>query len=308
MKLPVVFGEKMVAVSGSVLSPSAHKPRELAEYLKKTPIPGLEYEFVEPPAMSPADMSLAHSEQYVGDVMSLKIPNGFGTVSQSVIDSLPYTNGSMYAASRIATAACPAVALCSGFHHAGYHGQIAGSLFCTFNGLMIAALKLIHENVIERVSIIDCDMHWGNGTDDIIAKIASERQYDRRSLPIGYMAGPIHHVSFGHYFDKPRQAPAYLANFATVRRDILETAKPDLIIYQAGADVHVSDPFGGVLTETEMYQRDLSMFRIANELGIPLAWNLAGGYQVDVDGSIDKILKLHWNTFKACKEVYGVHN
>jgi hypothetical protein len=54
-----------------------------------------------------------------------------------------------------------------------------------------------------------------------------------------------------------------------------------------------------------MYQRDLRMFQIAKEKQIPLTWNLAGGYQVEKDGSIDKVIQLHMNTFKACKEVYG---
>jgi acetoin utilization deacetylase AcuC-like enzyme len=70
-------------------------------------------------------------------------------------------------------------------------------------------------------------------------------------------------------------------------------------------DVHVNDPFGGILTEEQIYERDLKMFRISKELGIPICWNLAGGYQVDKDGKFDYVLKLHLNTFKACREVYN---
>ena len=48
------------------------------------------------------------------------------------------------------------------------------------------------------------------------------------------------------------------------------------------------------------------MFTIAKELKIPLAWNLAGGYQIEKDGSIDKVIEIHLNTFKAANEVYGI--
>lgn len=80
--------------------------------------------------------------------------------------------------------------------------------------------------------------------------------------------------------------------------------RPDRIIYQAGADTHVDDPYGGLLTEEQMMERDWNMFTIAKNLGIPIAWNLAGGYQVAEDGSIDKVINLHLNTFRMAMEVY----
>jgi hypothetical protein len=53
-----------------------------------------------------------------------------------------------------------------------------------------------------------------------------------------------------------------------------------------------------------MYERDVRMFSIAKELGIPIAWTLAGGYQRDKDGGCGTVLKLHANTFDACLKVY----
>jgi hypothetical protein len=73
---------------------------------------------------------------------------------------------------------------------------------------------------------------------------------------------------------------------------------PDLIFYQAGADVHVDDPFGGLLTTEQMRARDRAIFSLARELSIPLTWNLAGGYQIESDGSIPRVIQLHLNTFE----------
>ncbi len=285
--IKVVYSDKQVADSGSEASPSATKPKWMAELLRNST---LDIEFIEPDKLTIDDFKLCHDQYYVDDVLNLKRPNGFGTFSQSVVDSLPYTNGAMYKAVKVAIdEKIPVAALVSGFHHAGYGSYRQFGNFCTFNGLMIAAVKLIKDGY-KKIAIIDCDMHWGNGTDNILDILDMYRD-------------KISNISFGRYFHEPRQATAYLGHFKQVRKYLIDF-KPDVIIYQSGADVHINDPFGGVLTEEQMYKRDVSMFTIAKELNIPIAWNLAGGYQVDEKGSYDFVLQLHMNTFKACVEIY----
>ena len=53
-----------------------------------------------------------------------------------------------------------------------------------------------------------------------------------------------------------------------------------------------------------MASRDATIFKLAKEAGIPLAWNLAGGYQRDPDGGISKVVDLHLNTFRAAIEAH----
>ncbi len=311
MKIKVVYSEKMLAISGSVGngpkepgSPSAEKPSKMVEYLKAHPIDGLETEFVEPDAMTLDDFYRVHDKQFVDDILALKRANGFKTLSKSVCDSLPYTNGSMYTAAKLAKVDCPTVALCSGFHHAEWDKAMG---FCTFNGLMVSAAKLIAEGAVKKVAIVDCDMHYGNGTDSIMTKMQKILATCNKEMMLTRIVGPYLHARFGLYFLDPSHAPAYLCAFHRLRDD-LEMYKPDVILYQSGADVHINDPYGKVLTTEEMYERDIRMFDIAKSLGIPLAWNLAGGYQVEADGSIDKVLDLHLNTFKACVDVYARGN
>lgn len=291
--IKVVYAEKQVADSGSKTSPSAAKPKYLAELLHTDASTKDRVSLVEPEAVSIADIKRCHEAIFVDEVMSLKRPNGFGTFKQSVVDSLPYTNGAMYTAAKLAIQdKNPAVALVSGFHHAGYYGFERFGYFCTFNGLMITATKLVEDDGFKRVAIIDCDMHYGNGTDDILNVLDPERKK--------YI-----NMTFGALFTNPTQAKEYLDYFDVVR-STLEYFKPDVILYQSGADVHVNDPFGGVLTEEQMLERDIRMFTIAKDLNIPIAWDLAGGYQVEPNGSCDYVLKLHMNTFLACQKVYGV--
>lgn len=286
--IKVVYSPKVVSEDHKV-SPSAIKPKYLAEHLKTHSTLKDCVEFVEPIAVSRADILRCHSEEYVDGILNLQRKNGFGTISQSVVDSLPYTNGAMYLAAKLALETKePTCAIVAGFHHAGYNGFENLGYFCTFNGLMIAAMKLVEDDGYKKISIVDCDMHWGNGTDDILDKV-NKGQYTN--------------ISFGKYFGTMSTGDNYLLYFASVKEQ-LQWFKPDLIIYQSGADVHENDPFGGILTEEEMYERDIKMFTIAKELNIPITWTLAGGYQKDKDGGCSYVLKLHTNTFEACREVY----
>jgi acetoin utilization deacetylase AcuC-like enzyme len=289
--IKTVYSPKQISDPGhdavdNVISPSAWKPKLLAQLLEKE-YP--EIEFVQPEPLSVKDLYRCHSKNYVDDIFALKTPNGFRTLSQSVNDSLLYTNGAMYTAAKLAKPNSPTAALVSGFHHAGYDGFGPDDYFCTFNGLVASALKLIEEDGYKRVAIVDCDQHYGNGTQNILNEL------DRKD---------IFHSTFGRYYFTPEDAPYYLHDLCPTTGklvDQLYNFQPDIIIYQAGADVHVDDPFGGILTTEEIYERDVRIFTIARNLQIPIAWNLAGGYQKD----INEVLVIHHNTFIAAEEIYG---
>lgn len=77
-----------------------------------------------------------------------------------------------------------------------------------------------------------------------------------------------------------------------------------MVLYQAGADPHVNDPLGGWLTTEQLRERDGLVFSGLKALGIPVAWNLAGGYQLDAAGGISPILEIHDNTLRECARVY----
>lgn len=272
---------------GMIKSPSALKPKQISESLKS-----LEYvKFKEPNPISIDDIKLCHSSRYVDGIFNLSIENGFGNISKDINDTLLYTNGAMYdAAIEALISQYPTCALVSGFHHAGYNGWREFGYFCTFNGLMITAMKLVNQS--KKVAIVDCDMHWGNGTDDILSVFNN--------------LSDVKNISFGKVFGPTDKSSAYLQAMQHGLRAELNSFKPDVILYQAGADVHINDPYGGILTTDEIYERDKIMFTISKEMETPIAWNLAGGYQIEPDGSIQKVIDIHLNTFRACKEVYNL--
>jgi acetoin utilization deacetylase AcuC-like enzyme len=274
--IPVFYCEQLLANSQS-FSPSAGKPRQVAASWQAA---GLPISLLPFSPVTVDDLSLSHDPGYVRGVLDSKLPNGFGNELPEVAHSLPWTTGSMLAAAREALLSGVACAPVSGFHHAHYD---SGGGYCTFNGLTVTAAKLLAEGLAQRVMILDCDQHFGDGTEQIIERLSLGRS--------------VENASFGRWFHAPAHAAAYLTR---LREIVGRLSDFDLVLFQAGADVHVEDPLGGVLTTQQMIERDRIVFDAAHATHTPIAWNLAGGYQEP----LAKIIELHINTMRECVRAF----
>lgn len=277
-RIPVLYSPRQVAKTTS-FSRSPEKPGLVVEDWLEAQFP---IELIAPEPVSRSTLKLAHDPAFVDGILDLKRRNGFGETSERVAASLPYTVGSMLSAARTALAnGRVAVSPSSGFHHAGFATACA---FCTFNGLMVTTMALLAEQLIERVAILDCDYHYGDGTDELIERLGVE--------------GQVCNITAGRGYEL--RAKPFLEALPTIMERL---SGVDLILYQAGADPHVDDPLGGFLTTDEMRRRDRIVFAAAHRLGIPIAWNLAGGYQ----DPLSLVVELHRNTMEACVGEYLGH-
>ena len=272
----VIYSEAMNAPAQGY-SPSAAKPAAVFAAWAST-WPALQVRPPQPASVD--DLCRAHERRYVEDVLALRRSNGFGTRNAAVAASLPYTSGALLTAAKWAlVSGAPVAAPVSGFHHAHWDD---GGGFCTFNGLVVAAQVLRHDAAVDRVGILDADHHYGNGTVDIIERLSLDW---------------IEHVTLGADYTEPadaarffRELPGILARFAGC----------DLLLYQAGADPHLDDPLGGWLDDAQLRQRDRRVFEHARAAGLPIAWNLAGGYQQP----LRKVLDIHDQTLRECMAVF----
>jgi acetoin utilization deacetylase AcuC-like enzyme len=281
--IPVFYSPAMVADASS-FSPSAGKPGAAVASWQSL---GLPFVIHAPTPVAAEQFGVAHNPDFVADVLAGRRDNGFGNKSPGVAAALPWTSGAMLSAAR--EAICNgqgAVAPCSGFHHAGYN--FAGG-FCTFNGLMVTANALLAEGTARRVGILDCDEHWGNGTQDIIDRLKLTKF--------------VEHYSPCHEFGRTARAEAFLAALPKLLKRFADC---DIVLYQAGADPHIDDPLGGWLTTAQLRRRDEIVFAELKQLGVPVAWNLAGGYQRDADGGIRPVLDIHDHTMLAFATVHGI--
>ena len=281
-KVPVFYTPKMVANSNNSFSPSAGKPARVVDSWQRLNLP---IEIIEPTPVTAIELKLAHDPNFVDLILACEVKNGFWNKLPEVAASLPYTTGAMLSAAREAIRNSKvAVAPCSGFHHAG-HAMASG--YCTFNGLMVTAMVLKADGLINKVGILDFDMHFGDGTDELI------ELYQVDSW--------IEHYTAGREYLYASQADDFMAR---ISERVSAMQDCNVILYQAGADPHIDDPLGGFLTTRQMRERDKLVFDTANSLGIPIAWNLAGGYPANNDGDIQTVLDIHNNTMLECVATY----
>jgi len=278
--LKVFYSPNQTVRDNNSFSPSAGKPEHVVNQYQKTRRVDVISSWS---PLTQQDISVAHDDKFVADILNLRRKNGFGNMLPSVAASLPYTVGSFYRAAEYALENnTVAMSPTSGFHHSGYescHG------FCTFNGLMIAALLLWKDYNVEKIGIIDFDAHYGDGTDNIISTIEGATDI-------------MEHLTFGLFAETNMNFDIWLDR---LEADLIHKFNAcDILFYQAGADPHIDDPFGGYLTTKQMKLRDDIVFKVAKKLNKPIVWNLAGGYQ----SPLQKVLDIHNNTLQACLEHY----
>ncbi|GAB4022495.1 MAG: hypothetical protein Fur0010_25720 [Bdellovibrio sp.] len=274
--MKIFYRPEQSARTNKSFSPSAGKPKLFVEKALETF--AIKVDIVddfEPCTIS--EIAKAHDHDFVIDVLNGKRQNGFGNTLDEVNETLPYTSGSMrealHHAFKFQTITCSPT---SGFHHACY--KSAGA-FCTFNGLMIAALDLIQKYPQTVVGIFDLDNHYGNGTDDIIRELGLQEK--------------IKHYTLGRDYLSKEKKEDWLDQYPSLVKEFLNHV--DVVILQAGADPHINDPLGGLFTTDELENLHSIFFEAAAERKIGVAWNLAGGYQED----IEDVLEIHMNTVKA---------
>lgn len=262
-------------------SPSANKPELVVKSWQKL---GMPLKIMDVKPLTAEEISLAHDPDYVNGVLAGDIPNGFGSTSKNIAESLRWTNGSFVSTSIYSLLnKVNTFSPTSGFHHAHYANALG---YCTFCGLTIAGI-ILHKNYkAKKIGIIDFDTHHGNGTKDTIEKTESFfiKQY-----------------SLGYRTLSRQNKKRWLKRLdSIIKQNFSDT---DIVFYQAGMDSHENDPLvtNGYFNDEEIYKRDKIVFQSCKDMSVPVVSNLAGGYQKP----IQKIIDLHDLTAKAFYSVFA---
>lgn len=273
---------------------------------------GLPVRIVEPEPVGDADLLRVHTLEYVravatGEPRALAESQKFPW-SPQLAEAVRWTNGGCVTAARIALDEGVAGNLASGFHHS--HAD-HGEGFCTFNGLVVAMERLRAEGRIGRALVLDMDLHYGNGTASLLASRPWAHQlsiygngYDRNVAIRDVTAFRALDTENARSVPVPAgtNGDAYLALLREHLAPAIDRARPDLLLYQAGADPYREDPYSPLdLGHEDLYERDRIVLAEARRRGIPALWVLAGGYTPDVS----KVVAVHVGTFRAANEVFG---
>jgi acetoin utilization deacetylase AcuC-like enzyme len=229
-------------------------------------------------------LEAAHTTDYVAAVLTSTVDGaierriGF-PVTPNVSRRAVLSPGGTWLAAKLALEHGYAANAAGGSHHAL---PDTGAGFCVFNDLAIAALRLVGEGDARRILIVDCDVHQGDGTAVILAgrsDIGTFSIHAEKNFPVRKNDSTLDVALADGTGDE-----SYLTALAPALDKMIDQTRPELILFQAGVDIHVDDKLGRLsLTDTGIAARDALVATRARSLGIPLASAMGGGYGNDVN-------------------------
>ena len=240
----------------------------------------------------------AHAEEYLRRVVEGRLEAaelraiGFPW-SERMVERSRRSSGATLAAAREAVVRGWGANLAGGTHHAF---RDRGEGFCVFNDAAIAARALQAEAGLQRIAIVDCDVHQGNGTASIFADdptVFTFSIHGARNFPFAKEASDLDiELADGTGDDE------YLWHLERGLDETLERSRPQLVFYLAGADPYEGDRLGRLaLTKDGLRRRDAWVLGALHARRIPVAIAMAGGYAHDIADSVE----IHANTLHVAR-------
>ena len=175
--------------------------------------------------------------------------------------------------------------------------------FCLLGNAAIAARTAIQRLGLDRVLVVDWDVHHGNGTQDVFYDDEQVTFFSAHRFPFypgtGRLSETGRGAGLGHTFNLPvtfgTSRKDYLKAFEQVLSQAADACRPDLLIISAGFDAHAADPVGSLGLETEDFQQltQLVMQVAATHCDGRLVSVLEGGYNIN---KLPECVELHLKT------------
>jgi acetoin utilization deacetylase AcuC-like enzyme len=178
----------------------------------------------------------------------------------------------------------------------GHHAESKHAMgFCLFNNVAITARYLQRQHGLERVAIVDWDVHHGNGTQHTFYEDPSVFFFSTHQYPFYPGTGKADETGSGRGTGYTMNVPLpagmgddeYLKIYNSVLRPALKAYRPDAIIVSAGFDAHRDDPLAGMNVTTDGY---VALTRVVMEMAGELCQGrllscLEGGYNLNALGA-----------------------
>ncbi len=227
-------------------------------------------------------LEAVHDPDYVAEVIEARVPAlkerriGF-PVTEAVAKRAVVVPDGTWLAAKLALLHGFAANTAGGSHHALAE---TGAGYCVFNDLAVAAVRLVEQGDAQRILVVDCDVHQGDGTAALLAgrpEIATYSIHAEKNFPVRKARSSLD-VALPDGVDDV----AYLDILQQTLVPLLDEVRPDLILYQAGVDPFAGDRLGRLsLTLDGLVRRERLIAGLAIARGVPLASTVGGGYGDD---------------------------
>jgi acetoin utilization deacetylase AcuC-like enzyme len=253
------------------------------------------------PLANREDILRAHDEDYVmrfetGTLSEQEIRRiGFPWNERLVTRTLASTGGAVAAAYQALEDGLSGQ-LAGGTHHA--HRDF-GAGYCIYNDFAVAALALLAADLVERIAIVDLDVHQGDGNANILGSnpnvfvfsLHGEKNFPFRKVPSDYDVGLPDEMGDDAYLSVLDHHLPAVWKF-----------NPDIVLYQAGVDPLKEDRLGRMnLSYEGLMQRDRLVLEGCKQRGIPVSMGIGGGYSDPIEASVEAYV----NTYRVAKGVFG---
>ena len=253
-----------------------------------------------PRAVTDREILRAHAPDYLKRVVSGTLTQkemrriGFPW-SERMVERSRRASGGTLSACLAALDEGFAANLAGGTHHAFSE---RGEGYCVFNDSAIAARAIQAAGRVERVVIIDTDVHQGNGTAAILRgdpTVFTFSIHGAKNFPFNKEESDL---------DAPLPDAAgdtvFLATLESGLQAALDAADADLAIYLAGADPFEGDRLGRLsVTKAGLAERDRIVLETCRERAIPVALTMAGGYAREVEDTVD----IHFQSIRRAADL-----
>ncbi len=251
------------------------------------------------PLVDQHDLLRAHDPDYVAAVetgcLDARAMRRIGLVwSEALVTRTKATMGGAVAAARAALQYGFAGQLGGGTHHAHYD---YGSGFCVFNDFVIAALHVLEEGLVQRVAIIDLDVHQGDGNAAMLRR--------REDVFVFSMHGKNNfpYTKCESDLDVELRDEAGDEEYLSLLEEHLPRVfefRPELVLYQSGVDALEHDRMGRLkLSFAGLMRRDELVLSACQQRGIPVSMGIGGGYSRPISHTVAAYI----NTYRVAKRL-----
>jgi len=259
------------------------------------------FEFVPAPLASAEIVELAHDPEYVrrflaGSLSAQEMRRiGFPWSEQLVRRTMASVGGTL-SATEEALATGWGGTLAGGTHHAF---RSEGSGYCVFNDIAVAIQSLRRDERVQRVAVIDLDVHQGDGTAQIFngePDVLTFSMHCETNFPFRKQQSKID-VSLREETGNEE----YLERLDAILPQVFEF-RPEIVFYQSGVDGLYADALGKLnLTHEGLKQRDRAVMTAVRAARVPFVVTLGGGYAKPIELTAEA----HANTFRSAAEVFS---